>query len=135
MNILLGAAQIRTRGLQNYTILQTCAPATAATKSCTIFSNFTWGNLDNKTKNVWRRKAQVVTGKSLTYSCCTICGLQHIFADLRGNQRKKSYKAFSKNLLSNRKIWGSDFQFSSMTKIFFEHFFLFKMLRYVLIRP
>ena len=69
MHILLGATEIRTCGLQNYAFLETCAPATAAMKSCTIFSNFTWGNLDIKTKNGWRKKAQVLRDTFLTCIC------------------------------------------------------------------
>ena len=124
MHILLGATEIRTPGLQNYTFLETCALATAATKSCTVFSNFTWSNLDIKTKNRWLKKARVVMGKSLTCSCCTIGGLQHIFADLCKNQWKKSYKAFSENLLLSENFLRSDFRFSAIRKKNFVDFFL-----------
>ena len=69
MHILLAAAEIRTHSLQNYEFEQTGAPATAATKSCTISSNFSWGNLDIKTKNGWRKKAQVLRDSSLACTC------------------------------------------------------------------
>ena len=58
MHILLAAAEIRTHSLQNYEFEETGASATAATKSCTISSNFTWGNLDIKTKNGWGGKGR-----------------------------------------------------------------------------
>ena len=69
MHILLAAAEIRTHSLQNYEFEQTGAPATAAMKSCTISSNFSWGNLDIKTKNGWRKKAQVLRDTFLTCIC------------------------------------------------------------------
>ena len=54
----VSAAWIRTCDLQNYQFEQTGALATAAMKSSNNLGNFTWGNLDIKTKNGWGGKGR-----------------------------------------------------------------------------
>ena len=82
----------------------------------------------------WGKKGQGFRWKLLTSFCSIMWGLYYIFAEMCGIEYKQIYDIFMKYLLTKPEIFWSDFQFLPMTKIFFEHFFQLKLLKYVLIR-
>ena len=79
--------------------------------------------LHYKHKKLWRKKAQWLRGKILTWGCSTICVLHYIFAEMCGNEEKRSYEHSSENLLYQKKFGGGKIFFLHAKKIFFFNFF------------
>ena len=134
MHILLAAAEIRTHGLQNYEfranlcyrghdVLQKIQ-----LKYCII-------NCIAKLKKPGARKRKDLAKQHGVKIMHNITGHDVQVAERRHFQLKKNYQPFSENLLSKLEISEVEKKFSPCSKDFFEHVFLLKLHKYVLIRP